>query len=216
MSNDKKFTEVLKCGHCKNSAPMEIVAVYDDKQPDFDARTGEEFERGTIYRIAKCPACGKITLTRIEYHECLDEYELPREVLYPHIEKGPLGLPEKIQNAYEAALRVRSVDANAYAVLIGRVLEMVCIDRNACGRDLNEKLSDLSKKGEIPAKLVKVAHSLRYLRNIGAHATLGELKKSDIPILDNLCNAILEYIYSAPFLVLQVEASLRKYQTKKK
>jgi Domain of unknown function (DUF4145) len=63
---------------------------------------------------------------------------------------------------------------------------------------LNKKLNDLAEKGEIPTKLVEVAHSLRKLRNFGAHASLGELTRDEIPILDDLCRAILEYVYNAP------------------
>ena len=36
------------------------------------------------------------------------------------------------------------------------------------------RLSDLSEKGEIPAKLVAVARSLRQLRNVGAHGNIPE------------------------------------------
>lgn len=65
-------------------------------------------------------------------------------------------------------------------------------------------------KGEIPKKLIGVSKSLRILRNIGAHATLGELTTDEIPILDNLCRAILEYVYSAPFLVEEAEKRVLK------
>ena len=136
--------------------------------------------------------------------------------LYPASSKKPLGLSPEIQRAYDAAIKVKNIDVNAYAVLIGRVLEMVCEDRNANGKSLNDKLFDLSEKGEIPSKLVKVAESLRRLRNIGAHTGLGELTKSEEPILSSLCSAILEYVYSAPYLVQQAEDQLRKLKGSRK
>ena len=55
----------------------------------------------------------------------------------------------------------RNIDANAFAVLLGRVLELVCVDRNAVGNSLHKKLQDLATKGEIPAKLVDVAQASR-------------------------------------------------------
>jgi hypothetical protein len=115
--------------------------------------------------------------------------------------------------------RSKLLDVNAYGVLIGRVLELICEDRNAGGTFLGERLADLAVKGEIPEKLVGVANSLRNLRNIGAHATLGELTPGEIPILDNLCRAILEYVYSAPYLVAQAEKrveALKKSANKRK
>jgi hypothetical protein len=65
------------------------------------------------------------------------------------------GLPVSLEREYAAALRVRSISANAYGVLMGRVLEMVCEDRNAKGNNSFRKLEDLAKKGEIPPKIGK-------------------------------------------------------------
>lgn len=129
--------------------------------------------------------------------------------LYPHAEKQLTALPRNVMTAYQAAGKVRSIDPNAYAVLIGRVLEIVCKDRNAEGAALYEKLEDLVNKGEIPRRLVDMAHSLRQLRNVGAHASLGELTKEEIPFLDDLCRAVLEYVYSAPELV---ERARRRFE----
>ena len=90
-------------------------------------------------------------------------------------------------------------------MLLGRLLELVCQDRNASGKYLGTRLKDLASKGEIPDKLVGVADGLKNLRNVGAHPTLGELTVSELPIMDSLCRAILEYVYSAPFIAQQAE-----------
>jgi hypothetical protein len=111
---------------------------------------------------------------------------------------------------------VRSVDANAYAVLMGRLLDMICKDRNAQGDTLDEKLKDLSSKGEIPEKLVGVVVGIRKLRNIGAHADLGELTSADIPILDDLSKAILEYVYSAPHFAQAAEDRFKSVKAEQK
>lgn len=58
----------------------------------------------------------------------------------------PLGLPPDIQRGYTAALKVKPIDCNAFGVLLGRVLELVCADRNAGGDSLDKKLSDLASK----------------------------------------------------------------------
>jgi len=44
--------------------------------------------------------------------------------------------------------------------------------------------------------------------NIGAHASLGELSPTEIPFLDDLCRAILEYVYSGPQLIEAVRIRL--------
>jgi hypothetical protein len=130
------------------------------------------------------------------------------EDLYPSEQRLPLGMPESVKRAYEAASRVRAIDANAYAVLVGRLLDMVCTDRGATGDTLHNRLQDLATKGEIPTKLVGVAHSVRGMRNVGAHADLGELTEVEVPIVSDLAKAILEYVYSAPYLAEQAARRL--------
>jgi hypothetical protein len=202
---------------------MDIVAEYysatqlddDDSYDDYCVPQPEE---GYYYKLLLCLACKEVTLWKYFYSDLMDEENITIETLYPPAQTRLSGLPPQIQQAYEIALKVRAIDANAYAVLIGRILEMICADRQAEGKDLYNKLSDLSTKGEIPAKLVGVAHSLRQLRNFGAHASLGELTRDEIPILDALCRAILEYVYNAPYLAEKAEQklnSLRRKNSKK-
>jgi Domain of unknown function (DUF4145) len=219
MGQEKRQTDFQTCNHCGNHAPMEIGAEYyrstksicDDDPYEIPDYVPEE---GFRYHLLLCLACKEVTLR--EYFDAyyLDEYINPK-TLYPSTKSRLFGLPTKIQQAYEIAFKVRVIDVNAYAVIIGRILEMTCEDRNAIGDTLNKKLNDLAKKGEIPTKLVEVAHSLRRLRNFGAHASLGELTRDEIPILDDLCRAILEYVYNAPFLVEQAERRLDVIEYKK-
>jgi hypothetical protein len=95
------------------------------------------------------------------------------------------------------------------------MLEVVCEDRKAKGKNLYEKLKFLADQGQIPSNLVDVAHGLRRLRNIGAHEPLEGLSSDEIPILDYLSRAILEYIYIAPSLAEQAETRLKRLKEKK-
>jgi hypothetical protein len=216
MPNEKSFTASMKCGHCQNTAPMEIVAgsstvrEYSDEDP-----SGESWEAGSVYELSKCPACDNMTLRSYDWHSgYMDGSDIAYKVLYPLGEKVLRGLPRKIDAAYQAAHKVRNIDANAYGVLLGRVLDFVCEDRNASGKTLDQKLKSLAKNNEIPSKLVDVAAGIRKLRNIGAHANLGELTAAELPVLDDLTRAILEYVYSAPFLAREAEDRLAKLKTK--
>lgn len=197
-----ELTEPMKCGHCGNFAPMIKGATYSTVGSIWDEKSSMVFEEGDIYEILDCLSCKRISVTKTYYHELLEMSEdLPNtEILFPVNDKIPFGLPETIKKAYEAALKVRNIDANAFGVLVGKVLEMICENRKAIGTDLYSKLSDLASKGEIPNNLVGVADGLRNLRNVGAHAALGELTKDEVPILSSLAEAILEYVYSAPHL----------------
>jgi len=193
---------------------MEAVALYSQVQ-DHEARdsaTGwvQTWEAGRIYELILCPACKQVLLASYFYHDGYDPTDIQYEIIYPTHEDAPEGIPSPIAKAYEAAHRVRSIDPNAFGVLLGRVLELVCEDRQAVGKDLYAKLQNLATNDEIPSKLVDVAHGIRNLRNVGAHATLGELTAAEVPILDALTRAILEYVYSAPLLAQKAEQRLNE------
>jgi hypothetical protein len=93
---------------------------------------------------------------------------------------------------------------------------MICVDRDASGRLLSDKLKSLADKGEIPEKLVRIASALTKLRNVGAHAELGELTTDEVPILNDLCCAVLDYVYNAPFLAQTAEDALNALKTRRK
>lgn len=210
LGNRRVYSEVWKCGHCGNAAPMEIVAYHEQMRSYDDYPGGSlEWKAGTRYELLRCLGCSNVTLRSYFWNDLtMDGSEIRHLNLYPQPHEAPLGLPKKIATALETARSVRRVEPNAYGVLLGRLLEMVCDDRNAHGTYLAAKLADLSSRGEIPQKLVDVATGLRHLRNVGAHPSLGELTTREVPILDRLCRAILEYVYSAPRIAQQAEASL--------
>jgi|SRR5580704_5815731 hypothetical protein len=209
---EKRFSAVLRCGHCGNRAPMEIAAEYDSVEKSGEIESGGRWVRwrsGQTYYLLSCPSCRQVLLASEPYNTA-QGLDAEIRFLYPVDDTVPAGLPSEVEKAYEAARSVRTIDANAFGVLLGRVLEMVCHDRNAQGRTLNEQLRDLAGKGEIPEKLVHVANGLRGLRNVGAHAAMGGLTSAEVPILDDLARAILEYVYSAPLLAQKAEERLKR------
>jgi len=182
-----------------------------------DPETGMSRDYGEVYVIAECPACNQVNVLRYGWHDGMDnEDEIDYEVLFPHETRYPLGLPEKILSAFKAAEKVKTIDVNAYAILMRRLLEMVCLERNATRGTLASMLKELSDKNEIPSKLVDVAKGMREFGNIGAHAGSGELSEDEIPIVSALCIAVLEYIYSAPYLASVAEKKLNQIKSKNK
>ena len=195
---ENKKTKIKECFHCGNKAPMEVVATYNDTIVFGEAPyTDEAYFR---WLLLMCPSCRRPTLEEIytiTSEQELEGWPVHESILYPS-KINLEGFPETVKKSYEAALKVRNVEPNAFAVLIGRTLDNICRDRNAKGNTLYEKLTDLSNRNEIPGRLAEMAQGLRLLRNIGAHAELGEIVNDDVPILIALCEAILEYVYRAP------------------
>ncbi len=209
-----EYTEVMLCGHCGNKTRMEIVTTYT-KTNMYEPHPYGSYENGgpdipyetfSKWSLALCPVCSKMTLTSFftsDFHEYPET-----EILYPTTEEHIEGLPPEIDKSYRAALSVRNIDSNAFGVLMRRLLEKICIDRAASGRNLVSKLDSLAEKGEIPERLATMADQVRMLGNIGAHADAGELTPVEVPVLEALCKALLEYIYTAPKLIDQVSAQI--------
>jgi uncharacterized protein YbaR (Trm112 family) len=211
----KELSKLSVCGHCNNTAHMFIVgSINDDEETHQD---GHGSDHGTRYNVLKCPACKKVNIVYFNWDDQMEsDDEISYTFLYP-LESGiPIGLPENIRKAYIAAEKVMTVDVIAYVILLRRILELVCLDRNAKGDTLALMIKELAAKHEIPEKLFNVANGLRNFGNVGAHPKIGELSEKEIPIAKALCNAILEYIYSAPYLADLAENKLLAIKTTKK
>ena len=212
------LSKLISCRHCGNISKMEIIgSVNDYCQTDDDPEYGPTTDCGTIYCILRCPACEKTNIVSYDWHDGMEsEDDISYDFLFPQKSNYPIGLPEKILTAYKAAEKVKTIDVNAYAILMRRLLELVCLDRNAGVGTLAVMLKELADKNEIPEKLVKVAKGLKDFGNIGAHAGSGELTEKEIPIVNALSSAILEYVYSAPYLATIAEKKLTTIKTKQK
>jgi hypothetical protein len=211
------LSKLISCRHCGNISKMEIIGSVNDDHSEVDPKYGPVGEWGIHYSVLKCPACEKINIVSYDWHDGMEsDDEISYDFLYPQNSSYPLGLPEKILTALKAAEKVKSIDVNAYAILMRRLLEIVCMDRSSTRGTLASMLKELADKNEIPEKLVKVAIGLKDFGNIGAHAGSGELTENEIPIVNDLCYAILEYVYSAPFLATMAENKLSTIKSKSK
>jgi hypothetical protein len=214
--DDKEFTNPTRCDHCGNVGPMEVVGNHSRTTTDshpWTASDGEDCEYSwdetTTYSLYICQACHQAIL-KIEYWDERYPEDSYSKLLYPQPDTMGTVLPPLVGREYDAAVKVRSINANAYAVLLGRVVDKVCEDRKAKGDTLFDKLQDLAAKGEIPTTLVEMSHGLRQLRNVGAHADLGDLTAQEIKLLDAIIRTILEYVYPAPKLLEEVRSNLAK------
>ena len=201
--SEQRYGQNIKCQHCRNTVTMPIVATYSQVR-DHDANGGTVvWSEGNVYEILRCPACDGVTFQRGYFHDqFLDEWQ--PVVLYPTETKKVEGLPR----AYAAASAVKGIEAHAFAVLLRRLLEMICLDKGAQGKSLFEQLKFLAQTGVIPQQLSDIANGLRNFGNIGAHAAGVQLSENEVPVIDALCRAILEYVYGAPHLVALAQQTL--------
>jgi hypothetical protein len=207
---EQRYSENVKCRHCRNTVIMPIVADHSQIQTHiFDEDRNIGWNAGNVYEILECPACEGVTFQR-SYHHDNDQYSEEPVILYPTEATKVEGLPSEIERAYSAALAVKNIEAHAFAVLVRRLLEMICLDKGAQGKSLFEQLKVLAKMGVIPEQLIDIANGLRNFGNIGAHAGGVQLSENEVPVIDALCRAILEYVYGAPHLVALAQQTLDK------
>lgn len=207
--SEQRYSQNMKCRHCRNTVTMPIVADYSQVR-SHSARDGlMEWSAGNVFQILECPACDGVTFQRGYFHDQFPEEWQPA-VLYPTEAEKVEGLSVEIERAYAAALAVKGIEAHAFAVLVRRLLEMICLNKGAQEKNLFEGLKALVRTGVIPQQLIDIANGLRIFGNIGAHAGGEQLSENEVPVIDALCRAILEYVYGAPRLVALAQQTLDK------
>jgi hypothetical protein len=200
------------CPHCGNRTALEHRAQYTVREAD----PQEDGMYWVIeWALLECVSCSRPLLDEIETEDF--GYAGSRSevttTLYPMISGGSRdGLPEGVAEAYDAAARVRLVSPSAYAVLVGRLLERICLDKlpEAKGT-LFANLRLMADEKLIPGPLADMADQLRQIRNLGAHAHPDdEVQPDDVPAITEFTEAIIEYLYRAPAKVEAVRARLQR------
>ena len=208
---------LIKCGHCQNLANCKVRASYEYEDDDeYDSRYIYTFK----WHILQCPACSRpLFLETVKTSAIFADEEpfLKEKVLFP-LERnlGYLGaVPDDVRRSYEAALKVQNIEPNAFAVLVGRTLEIICRQEKASGKRLMDKLDFLANSGRIPQVLAQMSQNLRLLRNLGAHIDEDgdEVDKKDIPFIIEFVDAILEYLYIAPIKISRIEKRIKRKQS---
>lgn len=193
---------ILPCGHCGNKTTFEERGNYYTREPVLNDERKIVWE--TIsWHLFECQTCLKPTLIEVTPDNDTPPFKVQR-TLYPSIQTKLTNLPQKIERAYTAAIKVKNIEPNACAVLVGRTLEAACNHEEAQGRNLAQKLNYLAQNGRIPNTLAEMARQLKELRNLGAHDAEDEVTEQDVPIILDF----LEYLYVAPAKINAVQARL--------
>jgi hypothetical protein len=213
------MNKVITCLHCGNQTQMEAVANYK-KTEQF-----EDMWEEITYTLFLCPVCKNVTLEKkslfsedIVHVAHLDEYEQHEEIekatrveyIYPHNSVEGDYIPKNVKQAFEAALRVRNIDAAICAIAIRRTLEMMCKEKGETGRNLYTMLKNLSEKGILPPILNDMASVLRELGNTAAHADDAEFNQDLVPSMIEFTKIILDYVYNLPKRIEHIQDSIGK------
>lgn len=202
----------LLCQTCKIEQQHEVI-----KSVRL-TRDHDGFEETEDHEIVKCLNCGSLSF-RKEYYNSDSfhhDYEEGRTIcesevsVYPNRTAGRFrlngfySLPMKIRSVYDELLQALNGGQNILAGLAVRVLiEVICKDKEAEGRDLYNKIGDLVDKGVLTPPSVEILHKLRVMGNDSAHQAApssSEQLNLAMDVVDNL----LSSAYIHPKLVQEV------------
>ena len=199
----------IQCSKCHNDTLHEVVFSVDiTGENGYDAITYWE-----SYQIVQCKGCKTISFRKNskntedkEYYED-EEYLVDHEDIYPGRISGRgkiknyWRLPSVVRQVYEETITALSYKLTILGGIgIRTLLDTICREKQAKGKDLKEKINDLVNIGVLTNDGATILHSLRDMGNNAAH----EAKPPDSYTLDisiDIVESLLQNVYIFPKLV---------------
>jgi hypothetical protein len=194
---------VLVCGSCGRDTTHEILLSLDsaDETPDHDIQWSES------YLTVQCRGCQTVSFC-IESSSSEDFDEENRAIitrrLFPNRIPGRTALkdlyflPPKLRQVYEEA---RSALTEEFAILTGigirAIVETVCNENRASGRNLFQKITGLVKAGLISVKEAEILHDLRFMGNEAAHNVKAHTQ-TELNLAFDVVEHLLKTVYILP------------------
>ena len=193
--------EIIKCFHCGNETIMKKVGEYSWGSRDLKY---SDFDFFYQYEMFACPICHKVTLRETYGDETMIEgYENPvygneKNILYPLNSIDSASVPEKIKNAYEAALKTKGVDKYIGLMVLRRTLELILKDQGATKWGLKGKIEEIAAQGKLPDTLKEASALAKLLGDTAAHDKEIEVDNYDVEAIAEFLGFIIEYLYVVP------------------
>ena len=136
--------------------------------------------------------------------------------IYPpqRIDFDTRNIPEKIVSVFEESLTCHANECFVAAgIMIRRTLEEICVDKNASGHNLKERINSLKDKVILPKELFEGMNELRILGNDAAHVEakcFGEIGKKEIEISIQFTKEILKAVYQYSDLLAKIKSLKRQ------
>jgi hypothetical protein len=202
---------VLVCGTCGRDTTHEILLNLDseDETPDHD------IQWSASYLTVQCRGCEAVSFC-IESSNSEDFDQENKAILtrrlYPNRIPGRTALedlnclPSKLQQVYEETRLALTEDL---AVLTGigirAIVETVCNENRASGRNLFQKITGLINLGSISVKEAEILHDLRFMGNEAAHKV-----KTHTQTELNLAFDVVEHLLKTVYILPQQTKRLPK------
>ncbi len=222
MSSGFPQNQILDCNYCGNRTPHVLRFEYEHSMFFDEFDNNEKLYEPFTWLCYSCGTCGGLNIFgAFQFEFPIDSLEHAR--LYPrgadilppsHTLSPNQPVPLKIITLYEEVWPLRHRAPAAFIGQVRRLLEFVCADKEASGKDLYSKLQDLSAKGVLPGYFTQISDLLRKVGNIGVHAVDENLSVWDAELIDDFFRSIIDYVYIAPARIKRMENRMQKHDKK--
>lgn len=201
--NSRTNQKVLFC------KPVTIIDEDSDNDGEFATKTLNE------YMVIQCAGCNTITfLERITFIEPNEPGTDPMTVdmNYPEdypgynfLQEDDLEyLPRILRNLYYEVIAAFKNDSEVLSGMGLRTLvEAICMQQNADGRNLQNKIIALKQKGLLSEHELPILDKLRLIGNVAAHQIKG-LPLRQLSYALDIVNHVLKSIYILPQINKQI------------
>lgn len=215
FKKDSEIEKVIqeKCPRCGRETRQKILASIEEKYIEED---GGYLIYGcdNDYQIIQCQGCENIIFRRThENSEDMVHYETPwgfeeeyvKTVdLYPDprnsrpVMRRVGDLPISIERVYRESLKCLNYDARILAgVGIRAIVETVCQDQGAEGKNLKEKIDFMVGQGVLTQDGAGILHSLRNMGNASVHEMQAH-SKAQLMLAFDVIDHLLLGVYILP------------------
>lgn len=202
----------VRCPNCGHVGTFSKIKQGNSSIPDSisTTSTSEKNNLGATRPIKKqfgMRLCPNLECSSVLFFTEIDEQRIcyPPEV----IDFDSSNLPDNILSSLEEAIKCHSSGCyRAAALMIRRTLEELCQDKNAKGKNLKERLSNISD-AIIPEELLNAADELRLLGNDAAHVEAKDydtIGAEEAEIAIELAKELLKAVYQYANLLSRLQA----------
>lgn len=204
-----QIRHVLYCPHCGNTSVHTLLLNQPYREKYYGLTDGSLSIMGATYSVVKCETCSEVLVYSCTDDAPEDSQDTPYGTLmYPIFPGEMKGVPETVRQIYEETARVQNISPIAFVVLARRLLEEICLDKNAQKRNLADSLKELVFRGELPPVLADASDLIRFIGNAGAHASKIKVTVPQTWAVRDFIKVIIEYLYVAPHKINDFKSRL--------
>jgi hypothetical protein len=197
----------VPCSECKRPTKHKVLASVDISGEDW--YQGNSVQYNVHHQIVQCQGCETVTFriasTNSEDFEPIDHEGnygyVESLVLYPSRNEGRVSikdshiLPQNVQRIYDETIKAMNNDQPVLAGIgIRALVETICKDKLAEGKNLEQKIDALIKMGVLTPEGATILHQIRTLGNDAAHEVKPH-KFEQLSLALDVCEHLLQGVY---------------------